>query len=110
MRRNKRWDYLIGPNDYTSEILKRAFKYEGKMLDIGYPRNDIFYNYKEDVITELKNRLGIPLSKKVILYAPTWRDYEFHNGRPEENFNVKFDIERFKSEFGEDYVLFKAPL
>lgn len=105
MRRNKRWDYLIGPNDYTSEILKRAFKYEGKMLDIGYPRNDIFYNYKEDVITELKNRLGIPISKKVILYAPTWRDYEFHNGRPEENFNVKFDIERFKSEFGEDYVL-----
>jgi len=31
-----------------------------------------------DSINSIKNSYNIPLDKKVILYAPTWRDDEFY--------------------------------
>ncbi|MGL5153026.1 MAG: CDP-glycerol glycerophosphotransferase family protein [Clostridium sp.] len=105
-RRNKRWDYLIGPNEYTSTILKRAFSFEGEMLDLGYPRNDILHAENKEMIREsIKTRLGIQENKKVILYAPTWRDGNFHGGDKNKGYNIKFSIERFREKFGEEYVL-----
>ena len=29
---SKDWDYLVSPNRYTSNILKRCFAYDGEML------------------------------------------------------------------------------
>ncbi|OOR31536.1 CDP-glycerol glycerophosphotransferase family protein [Bacillus cereus] len=106
LRRNERWDYLIGPNNYTSKILKRAFNFEKNMLDVGYPRNDIFYNADIDKkSTEIKKRLNIDSKKKIILYAPTWRDYDFHNGNQHKPYEFKFDLKKFREKFGEEYVL-----
>ena len=31
-----------------------------------------------EIAKELKKKVGIPLDKKVILYAPTWRDDEYY--------------------------------
>ena len=39
-----KWSYLISPNRYSSDIFRRAFAYEGTILETGYPRNDIFYS------------------------------------------------------------------
>ena len=49
------------------------YKDEGDtMLDTGYPRNDLLSDpHKEEIAKELKKKVGIPLDKKVILYAPT---------------------------------------
>lgn len=106
LNRIKKWDYLIGPNTYTSEILQRAYKFKKKMLNVGYPRNDIFYKENiETKIMDIKEKLNIPLNKKVILYAPTWRDYEFQNGNQHKAYEFKFDIKTFKERFGEEYIL-----
>ena len=106
LERNKRWDYLIGPNHYTSTILKRAFDYKNATLDIGYPRNDVLVKRdQEDKIDEIKRKLNIDPDKKVMLYAPTWRDYEFHNGASQQPYTFKFDLERMKEKFGDEYVL-----
>lgn len=105
-RRNSRWDYLIGPNKYTSDILKRAFEFNKTMLDTGYPRNDVLYRYKDiDKVNTIKEKLGIHKDKKVILYAPTWRDSDFHSGQSNQPYNLKFDIEKFKEKFSDEYVL-----
>ncbi len=40
---SQKWNYLVSSNDYSSEIFARAFKFNGKILDVGYPRNDILY-------------------------------------------------------------------
>ncbi len=37
----KRWDYLISPNAYSTRVFRQAFHYEGEILEIGYPRNDL---------------------------------------------------------------------
>ncbi|QHA93640.1 CDP-glycerol glycerophosphotransferase family protein [Bacillus sp. N1-1] len=106
LERNKRWDYLIGPNDYTSTILKRAFAFNKTTLDIGYPRNDVLLKRnKEDKLRAIKKKLNIPDDKKVMLYAPTWRDYEFHNGANFQPYQFKFDLERMREKFGNEYVL-----
>src|SRR5699024_562426 len=65
---SRRWDYLSSPNAYSSEIFRRAFKYEKELLEFGYPRNDILYEHNnEEDIDQLKNKMGLPADKKVIL-------------------------------------------
>lgn len=65
------WDYLISPNQYSSEIFPRAFGFRGRLLETGYPRNDRLVKPKPGVLLE---KLGIAEGQTVILYAPTWRD------------------------------------
>lgn len=105
IRRNSRWDYLIGPNEYTSTILQRAFGFQKEMLDSGYPRNDILHNYEKNKIDEIKEKLGIDKEKKVVLYAPTWRDSDFHGGQANQPYKLKFNIDNFKKKFGDTHVL-----
>jgi CDP-glycerol glycerophosphotransferase (TagB/SpsB family) len=102
---SRNWDYLISANRYSSEIFQRAFKYEKEMLEVGYPLNDIFYDDQlENKVRELKTKLNIPLNKKVILYAPTWRDNEMGNSW-EHLFELKFDLDNYYEQLKDDYVL-----
>ncbi|MGE8206618.1 CDP-glycerol glycerophosphotransferase family protein [Heyndrickxia sp. NPDC080065] len=106
LNRVKRWDYLIAPNHYTAEILKRAYNYNKKTLEIGYPRNDIFYrNDNVKKVEEIKKQLNIDPSKKVILYAPTWRDDDRKGSKKSSPFEFRFDLDQFKERFGDEYVL-----
>ena len=73
-KESRNWDYLISSNHYSSEIFKRAFKYDKEVLELGYPINDIFFTNNDDVIDQLKSKLNIDKNKKIILYAPTWKD------------------------------------
>lgn len=68
------WDYLVSPSPYCSEIFPNTFGYSGKILETGYPRNDILVSgaSKRDLI---RKSLGITdPNQLVVLYAPTWRD------------------------------------
>lgn len=101
------WDYLVAPNQFSEDIFRHAFMYDGKMLETGYPRNDILYlkdKEKEDLTTEIKKELGLPMDKKVILYAPTWRDDEFYD-HAQYRFTLKLDLEKMQREIGDEYVL-----
>lgn len=101
----KTWDYLISPSQYASTAFRSAFKYEGEILETGYPRNDLFYKEEAPVIAEsVSDKLKIPKGKKVILYAPTFRD----NQTSKNNkfvFELKFDLERMKQALGDEYIL-----
>ncbi len=100
---SRNWDYLISSNEYSTEIFKRAFKYYKKMLEIGYPINDIFFKDNTDLIKSLKSKLGINNNKKIILYAPTWKDDE-KNASWEHYFKLNIDLNRLYKEFGDEYV------
>jgi len=53
---------------------------------------------------EIVNKIGLPTDKKVILYAPTWRDDEYYN-KGEYKFSLKLDLEKMKSKFKDEYVI-----
>lgn len=101
---SKKWDYMISPNRYTSEIYRSAFAYEGEIIESGYPRNDILYNADAKKINQIKTDLKLLSDKKIILYAPTWRDDEYYD-TASVKFTLKLDLDRLKREFGDEYIV-----
>ncbi|WP_405306624.1 CDP-glycerol glycerophosphotransferase family protein [Methanobrevibacter sp.] len=101
---SRNWDYLISSNPYSTEIFKRAFKYEKEVLEDGYPINDIFFKDNTEFVKDLKSKLGIDENKKIILYAPTWKDDE-QNESWQHYFNLEIDLERLYEEFSDEYVV-----
>lgn len=108
-----RYTYMVSPSRYCTEKFISAFNLKalGKediVIEEGYPRNDEIVNHTEADIKRVRESLGIPEGKKVILYAPTWRDnqHESHVGYVYES---PIDFDEMKNRFGDDYVvLFRA--
>lgn len=101
----KSWDYLISQNSYSTAIFKRAFDFQKEIWEVGYPRNDILVNDNTTQrIEELKVRLGIPMDKKIILYAPTWRDDEYYSSG-KWKINLHLDLKKLHSELNDKYFL-----
>lgn len=98
------WDYLISQNPFSTEVFRRAFDFHGTMLEIGYPRNDRLVRAEGDACAALRERLGLPSDKKVMLYAPTWRDDAFYNER-DYRFETELDFGKMRQAFGKEYVL-----
>jgi len=75
-------DVMSAQSEYEKDIFSRVFNnYIKDIRVIGLPRNDELINInKPDIILNIKQKLGIPLDKKIILYAPTFREYDKDEG------------------------------
>ncbi|WP_240613517.1 CDP-glycerol glycerophosphotransferase family protein [Pueribacillus theae] len=105
LKEASKWDYLVSPNAYSSEIFRRAFCFEKTMIESGYPRNDFLINHNDKkTIVQLKEACHLPTDKKVILYAPTWRDNQFYK-KGKYKFDLQLDLEKLKEELGEEYII-----
>jgi CDP-glycerol glycerophosphotransferase len=105
----ERWDYLVSPNRPSTPLLRGAFRYDGEVLETGYPRNDVLSSPQRDEIrAAVRAELQIPADRTVVLYAPTWRDAEVFG--PDElplttEFRLPFDVDAFTQQLGDDHVL-----
>ncbi|WP_062431463.1 bifunctional glycosyltransferase/CDP-glycerol:glycerophosphate glycerophosphotransferase [Herbidospora daliensis] len=97
------WDLLISPNPFSTPIMRRAFGYRGVVLSTGYPRNDLLFADRSEAI---KRRLGVPAGKKVVLYAPTWRD-DLHRGK-KRRLSMELDLARMRFALKDHVVLVRA--
>jgi CDP-glycerol glycerophosphotransferase len=106
LKEASKWDYLISPNFYSTKIFKRAFGFNKTMLEYGYPRNDYLINNSsnEKVINNIKNYNNLPLNKKIILYAPTWRDNQYHT-KGKYKFDLEIDFDMLQQELGNEYII-----
>ena len=97
-KQSRNWDYLLSDNRFSTECFKSAFLYpEEKILELGYPRNDLLYgDDRDERARKIKEKLGIPTDKKVVLYAPTWRDDDYY-GPAKYRFSLPLDLEMMKS-------------
>ncbi|MCB0919397.1 MAG: CDP-glycerol glycerophosphotransferase family protein [Actinobacteria bacterium] len=80
----RRWSYLLSPGPEITLVLRRAFGYEGDVIESGYPRNDVLLSATADLTRQrVRDSLNIGESTRVVLYAPTWRDNRVGpDGRP----------------------------
>lgn len=87
------------------DILPRAWQMDPAVFHTtGLPRNDDLVAVSADEIKSIKDRLGIPQSKKVILYAPTFREFNrAEDGRNELGIPINFS--KWKAALGQEYVL-----
>ncbi|WP_184292990.1 CDP-glycerol glycerophosphotransferase family protein [Nocardiopsis algeriensis] len=101
----RQWDYLVSPSPWATPILRSAFRFEGEILETGYPRNDVFHSPERDAIAErTRRRLGLPQGKRVVLYAPTWRDDKYYT-RGKHKLDLHLDLQHMYDKLGRDHVL-----
>jgi CDP-glycerol glycerophosphotransferase len=69
------WDYLISPSPYCTEVFPAALNYSGPIIETGYPRNDRLIIQPSGVRSQIRKQLGVADGVNLVLYAPTWRDF-----------------------------------
>jgi len=100
-----KWDMLLSPNPFSTPILRQAFRFDGEILESGYPRNDVLATSDGAALAAaVRERIGLPAGKRAILYAPTWRDDQFY-GAGRYRFDLRLDLERAWQQLGDDYVI-----
>lgn len=67
-------DFLITNSQFEDEIMSKALWYNNEKKQFGHPRNDIFFQDVNDIVKKVKNFYGIKSDKKILLYAPSFRD------------------------------------
>ena len=93
-----RWDTLVSPNPFSTQIFRRAFRYEGRILETGYPRNDLLSSPAAPARRQaIRGALGLADDTRAILYAPTWRD--------ERSFELHLDTAALGPRLGDEYAL-----
>ena len=114
-------DYIISPVPYTTENFRKAFKlegiFQGNIVETGYPRTDSTVNFDKNELKRELDAFGIPYdeSKKLILYAPTWKGHkygapDFVLGEYEKFLNLlysKIDTEKYQILFKPHQIVYK---
>ncbi|GAB2901764.1 CDP-glycerol glycerophosphotransferase family protein [Streptomyces mayteni] len=102
--RFRQFDLVVSPNAFTTPIMRNAFRCEGEILEAGYPRNDVFHRPdREKIAQRVRATLGIPEGKKVVLYAPTWRDDQRHTAS-KFKLDLQVDLNAAKDALSDDHV------
>ncbi|UED86467.1 CDP-glycerol glycerophosphotransferase family protein [Streptomyces profundus] len=102
--RFRQFDIVVSPNSFTTPIMRNAFRCEGEVLEAGYPRNDIFHRPdREKIAQRVRATLGIPEGKKVVLYAPTWRDDQRHTAS-KFKLDLQVDLTAAREALSDDHV------
>ncbi|MGN0077357.1 MAG: CDP-glycerol glycerophosphotransferase family protein [Coriobacteriales bacterium] len=118
-RESSKWSYLLSPSRYTTECLASAFDLSEdfvaqRVLQLGYPRNDaiVTTSANPEVTAALRQRLseelGFDPSKKLLLYAPTWRDSEYKAGVGYVQ-DVMIDFDLLQRELADEWVVLFRP-
>ncbi|MEC5300193.1 bifunctional glycosyltransferase family 2 protein/CDP-glycerol:glycerophosphate glycerophosphotransferase [Staphylococcus shinii] len=103
-----RWDYLLSDSRAAKEKFQSSFDIgESKILNSGYPRNQWLVENKDnnELIKDIKIKNNIPPEKKVILYAPTWRDYNYKVAEHNKNKKYMADFRKILNQLGNDYII-----
>ncbi|MEV6166145.1 CDP-glycerol glycerophosphotransferase family protein [Streptomyces sp. NPDC052052] len=91
--RAAQWSVLVSPSRHATPLLRRALGYRGEVLEAGSPANDLLFAADRARTAErVRRRLGIPDGRRIVLYAPTYRDHLAHpSGTGEERHRYRWD-------------------
>lgn len=94
--------FLTSCKAFTQNVIRSAFLYKGKVLECGLPRNDVLLHADREALKgKICRRYGIEFGKKIILYAPTWRNYETIDM---EKINANGVMEACAERFGGEWI------
>lgn len=97
-------DFMCCSSDFERTIFIRDFRIKPETIfQCGMPRNDELYHVTDKQKLQARKELGIPDGKKVILYAPTWRDST--DGGSSYQIAPPMNMDYWQQELGDEYVL-----
>ncbi len=79
-RESRRWSIMLSQNPHSTEQFRKSYAFRGEILELGYPRDDRLAEATAAgdrigiAVDGAKRALGIASGKRVLAYAPTWRD------------------------------------
>ncbi len=100
-RDSKNIDCVISCSSFMTNIYRNAFWYDGDIIEIGAPRNDILLRDCCQAREKVCQYFGLDISKKIVLYAPTFRA-----DRKMEAYAINYDRirEACNKRFGGEFV------
>ncbi|HEX6457753.1 MAG TPA: bifunctional glycosyltransferase family 2 protein/CDP-glycerol:glycerophosphate glycerophosphotransferase [Thermoleophilaceae bacterium] len=98
LRRCMRWDFSIAQNGFTTPIWERVYPVPAETLEVGYPRDDVLATAGDEETERIRAELGIESGRRVMLYAPTHREYL-------EGFVPMLDVAAVADRLGPDWVV-----
>ena len=106
----KKTSYFLSSNKYFSNVVNSSLLISyNKFLNIGLPRNDIFFKDYSNIAKKVKNHYKIDENKKIIMYAPTYRPFKGnpfflkHELGPYE-IDTELILEELKKKFSGEWV------
>lgn len=67
-------DYCLSGNGLTSDLVyRKSLHFEGKIIEKGLPRNDLFFDNNVVLKEKVKSNIGANSDDRIILFMPTWR-------------------------------------
>lgn len=104
-REVRAWDVLLAQNSFAATALPRAFGFEGRTLELGYPRNDLLAGPPDaGRLEQVRAALGVRPGTKLVLYAPTWRDNRRTESRQYAMVN-HLELGRVSSAVGDEWTV-----
>ena len=105
---SKMTDVVISNSQVFTDTYRNGFHYEGEILDVGFPRNDVFFQSKEErqpIKRKVLEYLDLNYSENkdvnIILYAPTFRS----TFKPEVyDLNYSACISTLQKRFGRNWI------
>lgn len=92
-------------SEFDLEIFQRIFSATKNSFCLSdLPRNDRLLRYSKNEKNDIRTLLGIPESKKVLLYVPTYREYLVDENR-QTFLAPPVNLEKWKNMLGGEYVL-----
>lgn len=100
----KKTNYVCISGEFERAIvIKDCLANPNSLIKCGLPRNDVLFHVTEEMKINIKNKLGINQNKKVILYAPTWRDS--NDLGKDYQLNPPINWDKWRADLGNDYIL-----
>lgn len=96
-------DLFLTASRFYTQVYRDSFFYEGEVMECGAPRNDLFFanNMIKDSVYE---KLGILSDKKIVLYAPTFRE-DTAGSFKKYDIDMKRVRDALEKRFGGEYIL-----
>lgn len=66
-------DLIVSGSDFMTKLYQNAFWYDGEVAAFGTPRNDVFFQNTDAVKQKVFAALGLEPTRRLLLYAPTFR-------------------------------------
>lgn len=66
-------DLFVSNSAFLTDIYRKAFWYDGQVLECGFPRNDVLFGPAGPSEQKVRLELRLPEGKSLALYAPTFR-------------------------------------
>ncbi|MEV8633377.1 CDP-glycerol glycerophosphotransferase family protein [Streptosporangium sp. NPDC051023] len=95
-----RWDALVMPSAEFERIFVSSNGYDGPVLRYGSPRCDVLVNGDDEAVRRARDLLELPPDRRVLLYAPTYRDRATFSGR-----SVRADLDMMAGALADDWVV-----